>query len=102
MKRELNQKEKSLYKEIARILWKEWDPICVYDENGDWNDEYDSYVPSILHLALENNDVYKISSHLTKLQSDNMGLSTTLLSNEYDKNIAELIIKAKQEIINNI
>ena len=101
MKRELSQKEKVLYKKIARILWKDWDPIGVYNEKDEWDDEYDGYVPSIFHLALEDKDAYKISSHLTELQSNNMGLSTTL-GNEHDKNIAKLIIKAKQEIINNV
>ena len=32
MKRELNKKEKVLYKKIARILWKDWDPLGVYNK----------------------------------------------------------------------
>ncbi len=101
MKTELSQKEKELYKRIARILWKDWDPIGVYNDKDEWDNEYDSYVPSIFRLALENRDIYKISNHLTKLQSNNMGLSA-ILGNEHDKNIAKLIIKSKQEIINNV
>ncbi len=103
MKKDLSSKEKELYKRIARILWKDWDPIGVYHEDDKWDDEYDGYVLSIFHLAIfhlaiEDRDAYKISNHLTELQSNNMGLSITL-GNQHDKNIAELIIKAKQEII---
>ncbi len=101
MKKNLNTKEKELYKRITRILWKDWDPIGVYNEEDKYNDEYDGYVPSIFHLAVEGRDAYKISNHLTELQSNNMGLSTTL-GNEHDKNIAELIVKTKQEIIDDV
>ena len=101
MKRELNKKEKVLYKKIAKILWKDWDPLGVYNEKDEWDDEYDGYVPSIFRLAIEDRDAYKISNHLTELQTISMGMRTTL-GNEHDKNIAELIIKTKQEIINNV
>jgi hypothetical protein len=98
MKNALNKKEKELYKHIARILWKDWDPIGVYNEEDEWDDEYDSYVPSVFRLAIENRDSVKISSHLTKMASDNMGLSTSS-GNEHDLKIAKLIIQAKREII---
>ena len=101
MKKDLNSKEKVLYKKIARILWKDWGPIGVYNEKDEWDDEYDGYVPSIFHLAIEDRDVYKISSHLTELQNNSMGFDAAL-GNEHDKNIAELIIKVKKEIINNV
>ena len=100
MKRKLSQDEKKLFKRIARILWKDWDPIGVYNEEDEWDNEYDGYVPSIFRLAIENRDVYKISAHLIELQKNSMGLETQE-NNEIDKKIAELIIKAKQEIIGN-
>jgi hypothetical protein len=101
MKRDLSKKEKVFYKKIARILWKDWDPLGAYNEKDEWDDEYDGYVPSIFRLAIEDRDVYKISNHLTELQTISMGMSTAL-GNEHDKNIAELIIKTKQEIIDNV
>ena len=90
-----------LYKKIERILWKDWDPLGVYNEKDTYDDEYNSYVPSIFRLAIEDRDIYKISNHLTELQTISMGMSTTF-GNEHDKNIAELIIKTKQEIINDV
>jgi hypothetical protein len=99
MKRELNKKEKELYSRVARILWKDWDPIGVYNEEDEWDDEYNSYVPSILNLLLEGRDEYKISNHLTMLVVENMGLSSTT-GNEHDKKIAKLLLQAKLEILN--
>jgi len=100
MMRELNKKEKLLYKRIAKILWQDWDPLGVYNEKNEWNDEYDGYISSVFRLAIENRDVYKISDHLSELQTISMGGISATLSDEHDKNIAKLIIKAKQEIIN--
>ncbi|GGJ06470.1 hypothetical protein GCM10007978_49960 [Shewanella hanedai] len=98
MKNALSKKEKELYKRIARILWKDWDPIGVYNEEDEWDDEYDSYVPSVFKLAIENHYSFKISSHLTRMASDNMGLSTKT-GNEHDLNVANIIIQAKREIL---
>ena len=98
MKRSLSKKEKELYTRVARILWKDWDPIGVYNEDDEWDDEYDSYVPSIFSLLIEGRDSYKISNHLTTLASESMGLSTTT-GNEHDKNIANMLLRAKVEIL---
>jgi hypothetical protein len=97
MKRDLNKKEKELYKKIARILWKDWDPIGVYNEEDEWDDEYDSYVPSIFSLLIEGKDEHKISNHLSRLASVNMGLSTTA-RDEHDLSMAKLLIQTKIEI----
>ena len=48
MKKKFNTKEKELFKEIAKILLEEWDPIGVNDGDNEWDDEYDSYVPHII------------------------------------------------------
>ena len=98
MKRNLNKKEKELYKKIARILWKDWDPIGVYNEDDEWDDEYDGYVPSIFTLLTEGCDKYKISNHLTNLASENMGLKT-IIGNEHDRKVASLVMQAKVEIL---
>ena len=94
MNQDLNKKEKELYKRVARILWKDWDPIGVYNEEDEWDDEYDGYVRSIFNLLIEGRDEYKISSYLTRLASENMGLSTTT-GNEHDRNVANILIQAK-------
>jgi hypothetical protein len=98
MKKSLSTNEKLLYKRVARILWKDWDPIGVYNENDEWDDEYDGYVPSVFTLLIEGRDAHKISSHLTTIASESMGLSTTT-GNEHDKKIANLLIKTKVELL---
>ncbi|PKM33141.1 MAG: hypothetical protein CVV08_08190 [Gammaproteobacteria bacterium HGW-Gammaproteobacteria-12] len=56
MKNKLSSKEKELWNRISKILWKNWDPIGVYEEDSEWDDEYDSYVPHIFRLAVEGCD----------------------------------------------
>ena len=100
MKKSLSKNEKLLYKQIARILWKDWDPIGVYNEEDEWDDEYDSYVPHIFRLAIEGADAHKIAKHLTSIVRENMGMSTTS-GNESDSVIAKLIINERKEILGN-
>jgi len=52
MKNKLSSKEKELWNRISKILWKNWDPIGVYEEESEWDDEYDSYVPHIFLYGL--------------------------------------------------
>lgn len=71
----MNSKE--LWKEVDRILWEEWDPIGVNDYGGP-DDEYRSYVPSIVKLIQENADEIKIRKQLHQHANVNMGLSSSL------------------------
>ncbi len=98
MKNALNKKEKELYLRIDRILWKDWDPIGVYNEDDEWDDEYAGYVPSVFKLVIEDRDVHKISNHLTSIIKDSMGMSTKT-GCDHDRLIAAEIIQAKKEII---
>lgn len=50
--RKLSNEEKTLWNYIKEILWKEWAPIGVYEEDACWDDEYDSYIPHIFNLAI--------------------------------------------------
>lgn len=100
MKKSLSKNEKLFYKRIARILWENWDPIGVYNEEDEWDDEYDSYVPHIFRLAVEGADAHKIANHLTLIVRENMGMSTTS-GNESDSMIANQIINERNEILGN-
>lgn len=71
----MNKKE--LYSKVDKILRKEWDPISVKDCLGP-DDEYRSYVPSIVRLLEENADEYRIAKLLHKHAKVNMGLSSNL------------------------
>lgn len=98
MKTSLNQKEKELWVRISKILWKDWDPIGVYEEDSEWDDEYDSYVPHIFRLAIEGCDHIRIAASLTATINQNIGLSARN-NNEHDIKIAMLIVNAKKKIL---
>ncbi|MBE3871752.1 hypothetical protein HJ160_23905 [Vibrio parahaemolyticus] len=87
--------ERRLFKEIASILWNDWDPIGVNDGENDWDDEYDSYVPNIFRLALEGRDASRIARSLSSSIEQNMGLSASL---QHDLKIAHKIVEAKVRI----
>ncbi len=69
-------KEFILYKKIDDILWTEWDPIGVNDIAP--RDEYSSYVPEIFKLLKNNSDRIDIAKRLFKLETENMGMGSTL------------------------
>ncbi len=94
----LSLKQKELWSRIQGILWKEWDPIGVYEEDSEWDDEYDSYVPHIFRLAVEGNDHIRIAASLTSTINQNIGLSASN-NNEQDIKVAKLIVQAKEELL---
>ena len=56
---------------IRRVLMSEWDPI----DCGVPDDEYDGYIPVIYRLLQQRVGVDELASHLTKIETENMGLS---------------------------
>jgi hypothetical protein len=92
----LSTKQKAFYKKVAEILWEKWDPIGVNDGDNEWNDEYDSYAPHIFRLAIEGNDAYRIAASLTSSTVQCIGLGA---DKEHDRKVAELIVKAKVEML---
>ena len=100
MKKKLNAKEKELWARISRILWKDWDPIGVHNDEDEWDDEYDSYVPHVFRLTLEGSDHVKIAASLTSTIRQDIGLSRTD-DNAHEIKVAKLIVSAKQDIFGN-
>ncbi len=94
----LAPKQKELWEKIQRILWEKWDPIGVYEEDSEWDDEYDSYAPHIFRLVIEGNDHIRIAASLTSTINQNIGLSASN-NNEHDLKVAKLIVQAKKEIL---
>ncbi|BEG99076.1 hypothetical protein [Bacteroides sedimenti] len=71
---EMNEKDKSIYQAIDEILWRDWDPIGVND-NEDIRDEYQSYTPHIFSLKKQGADIHKIAQHLYQFETINMGMT---------------------------
>jgi len=57
---------------VHAILWREWDPIGVYDIAPD--DEYDNYVPQIIERLEAGETVEAIAAHLDWLANVYIGM----------------------------
>ena len=74
MGQKLPPQKLELHKRIDEVLFYKWDPIGISD--SDWaRDEYQSYLPQVFKLALENNTPEPIANYLTLITTENMGLS---------------------------
>ncbi len=90
----LPPQQMELYKRIDEVLFYKWDPIGISD--SDWSrDEYQSYLPQVFKLALENKTPQPIANYLSVITTDNMGLSE---AKSHDMAIAKLILEIKEGI----
>jgi hypothetical protein len=60
------------FRNIAAILWNEWDPIGINDKGP--IDEYDSYVCQILQLKKAGKNIETIAQLLNDIAINDMGL----------------------------
>ena len=67
-------KASQLFPTVQEILFREWDPIGVND-NELCQDEYDCYVPTVVQLLLSGADEYKLALRLSEFQRVSMGMS---------------------------
>lgn len=86
----MTEKEKKLYKAIDEILWKDWDPIGLND-NEEVRDEYQGYTPHIFSLTIQGADKLKIAEHLYKIWTVDMGMTGNKIHCEQ---IAEKILNS--------
>ena len=83
-----------LSRRVDEALFYVWDPIGVADEPCA-RGEYESYVRKVCQLVEQNDDVVPISSYLSDIVRDRMGLSPNKKQCDYT---AELLLKHKQAI----
>jgi hypothetical protein len=69
----MTTEQKSIYKKIDELLWKDWDPIGINDSE-EARDEYQSYIPRIFSFKINRADKETIAQYLYKIETDNMGL----------------------------
>lgn len=67
-------KADSLLRAVQEVLFREWDPIGVND-NERCVHEYDSYAPTICRYLRDGADEYSLAAHLSQFQRVSMGLS---------------------------
>ncbi len=86
----INLEQKNLYNIIDELLWNDWDPIGL-NEYEEARDEYQSYLPTIFNLKINNADKEAIAQHLLKIETDRMGLLGNI---EKCRSVAEKITAA--------
>jgi len=70
----MKSEHKELYKQIDEILWQDWDPIGINDEEN-VRDEYDGYIPQVFSLKIQGADKNKIADYLYQMETINMGIN---------------------------
>ena len=68
----MKKEHKELYNKIDEILWQDWDPIGINDEEQ-IRDEYYGYIPQVLSLKIQGSDKNKIANYLFEMETVNMG-----------------------------
>jgi len=94
-KRQMNKKEKELYKAIDEIIWNDWDAIGVNDYE-EARDEYYGYLPQLFKILKEGKNRNGIADFLNQIATINMGL---MGNKDRDERIAELLIQKRNEIL---
>ena len=87
----MNKEQKELYKTVDEILWNDWDPIGVNEIAP--RDEYQSYVPEIFSMLVQNKTENEISDRLYKIETETIGV---IGSREHCLTIAKKLIEVKK------
>jgi len=83
-------KPDKLLRSVQEILFREWDPIGVNDEEL-CRDEYDSYAPTICRWLRQGVDEDKLAAHLSHLQRVIMGMS--VIDEELHRRVARRLLE---------
>lgn len=89
-------KRSELDQTIRNTLLLSWDPIGVGECPGA-RSEYDSYIPTIAELLLNNADQFALGRHLTKLECSSMGLAGN--PHRCDRAARELLIAFHRSLL---
>ncbi len=89
----LTPPQKTLYKSVSEILWRDFDPLGM-SQTGP-TDEYESYIPQIFKLLINNESVEKIAEKLNSLEKKITGLNGSI---EKCRKVAERLVEAKKKL----
>jgi len=78
---------------VSEILFREWDPIGVND-NELCRDEYNGYVPAVVQLLLSGADEGKLASRLSEFQRVSMGMSG--IDEQLHRRVARRLLALKE------
>jgi hypothetical protein len=74
---------------VQEILFREWDPIGV-NENEACRGEYDSYTTTICRWLREGVDEHRLANHLGQIQRVSMGMS--VVDEELHRRVARRLL----------
>jgi hypothetical protein len=95
MNNKLSTSEKGLYRRVDEILFYLWDPIGVCDIPMA-RDEYQSYLPQVFKLLLNDSKDHEVSAYLIKVESGSMGMSA---NSKKALEVARLLIETKEALL---
>lgn len=72
----LNAQDASAYEALDRLLYREWDPIGLYD-SGCPEDEYREYLPDFWRLVTTHAEPEVIADYLGQTEAGNIGIGTS-------------------------
>lgn len=85
----MKKKASRLLPAVQEILFREWDPIGVHD-NELCRNEYDSYATSIVNLLVSGAYEFKLTSRLRDFQRVSMGM--TVVDEELHRRVARRLL----------
>lgn len=95
MNNKLSTSEKGLYRRVDEILFYLWDPIGVYDIPMA-RDEYQSYLPQVFNLLLNDCKEHEVSAYLIKVETGSMGMPA---NDKKALEVARLLIETKEALL---
>ena len=93
-KKLVNNAEKELFKRTDEVLHYLWDPIGVADV-PEARDEYHGYLPQIFMMIKGNKSEEEISSYMSKIQSEEIGIAAN--KNKISE-VVKILIRWKEVI----
>lgn len=82
----------SLFAQVDEVLWAEWDPIGIND-NEDARDEYSNYVDDIVTMLKGEVSTSELSSHLLSIEKQKMSLEG---NRDNCDRVAKILLSLKQ------
>jgi hypothetical protein len=89
--------QNELYRRTDEVLHYIWDPIGVAGV-PEARDEYDSYLPHVFSLLINNPKAGEIQNYLITIEGNNMGLDVSVRSRNRAKEVEEILTNFRDAI----
>ncbi|WP_153811445.1 hypothetical protein [Terrimicrobium sacchariphilum] len=98
MGQRLPDDQMQLYRRVDEVLFYIWDPIGI--SRRDWpKDEYQSYLPRVFTMLLEQAEPEKIQDYLIQIEAEYMGLGRKFGIKKRTRNLVSLLCSLRNSIL---